>query len=103
VAQQLTPSALARRTPSKKGLILEWVGHLPHPTKEIRPHIYFTSSHHFHLIARRLMPKFPIFLVKLTVWQRKLDLDFKKQDKNMLINIDVQQTLTQNIYPPHSC
>jgi hypothetical protein len=34
VAQQLTPSAPARRTPSKKGLILAWAGHLPHPTKE---------------------------------------------------------------------
>jgi hypothetical protein len=34
VAQQLTPSAPARRTPSKKGHILAWVGHLPHPTQE---------------------------------------------------------------------
>jgi hypothetical protein len=34
VAHQLTPSAPARRTPSKKGLILAWAGHLPCPTKE---------------------------------------------------------------------
>jgi hypothetical protein len=34
VAHQLTPSAPTRRTPSKKGLILAWAGHLPRPTKE---------------------------------------------------------------------
>jgi hypothetical protein len=34
VAQQLTPSVSARRTLSKKGLILTWVDHLFHPTKE---------------------------------------------------------------------
>jgi hypothetical protein len=28
-------------------------------------------------------------LVKLTIWQKKLDSDFTKQDKNMMINIDV--------------
>jgi hypothetical protein len=32
VAQKLTPSAPATRTPSKKCLILAWAGHLPHPT-----------------------------------------------------------------------
>jgi hypothetical protein len=34
VAQQLTSSALARRTPVKKGLVLMWAGHPPHPTME---------------------------------------------------------------------
>jgi hypothetical protein len=34
MAQQLTSSAPARRTPSKKGLVLAWAGHLPHPTNE---------------------------------------------------------------------
>jgi hypothetical protein len=73
------------------------------PGEEIRPPIYSISSHRFYMIARRLMPKFPILLVKLTVWQQKLDSDFMKQDKNMLINIDVQQTHTQNICPSHLC
>jgi hypothetical protein len=34
VAQQLTPSVSARRTLSKKGLILTWADHLFRPTKE---------------------------------------------------------------------
>jgi hypothetical protein len=34
VAQQLTPSAAARRTPSKKGLALAWADHLTRPTKK---------------------------------------------------------------------
>jgi hypothetical protein len=34
VAHQLTPWAPTRRTPSKKGLILTWVGYLPQPSKE---------------------------------------------------------------------
>jgi hypothetical protein len=34
VAEQLTLSAPARRTPSKKGLVLTWADHLPRPTKE---------------------------------------------------------------------
>jgi hypothetical protein len=34
MAHQLTLFAPARRTPSKKGLVLMWAGHLPHPTKE---------------------------------------------------------------------
>jgi hypothetical protein len=55
------------------------------------------------LIARRLMPKFPILLVKLIIRQKKLDLDFTKQDKNILININVQQTLTQNICTSNLC
>jgi hypothetical protein len=71
--------------------------------EEIRPPIYSILSHHFHLIARRMMPKFPILLMKLTVRQKKLDSDFTKKAKSMLINIDVQQTLTQNICPSHLC
>jgi hypothetical protein len=67
------------------------------PGEKIRPPIYSISSHRFPpLIA----PKFPILLVILTVWQKK-DSDFTKQAKNMLINIDVQQILTQNICPSH--
>jgi hypothetical protein len=34
---------------------------------------------------------------------KKIDSDFTKQAKNMLINTDVQQTLTQNICPSHQC
>jgi hypothetical protein len=34
VFQQLTPSSPARRTPSKKGIVLAWVDHLPCATKE---------------------------------------------------------------------
>jgi hypothetical protein len=34
VSQQLTPSAPARRTPSKKALVLAWVDHLPRISKE---------------------------------------------------------------------
>jgi hypothetical protein len=30
-------------------------------------------------------------------------LDFTKQAKSILINTDVQQTLTQNICPSHRC
>jgi hypothetical protein len=71
--------------------------------EEIRPPIYSILSHRFYLIARRFMLKFPILLVKLNVWQKKLDSNFTKQDKSMLINIDVQQTLTQNICPSHLC
>jgi hypothetical protein len=73
------------------------------PGEEIRPSIYSISSHCFYLIARRLMPKFPILLVKLIIRQKKLDLDFTKQDKNILININVQQTLTQNICTSNLC
>jgi hypothetical protein len=64
--------------------------------EEIRPRIYSISSHCFYLIPRRLTPKFPILLVKLTVWQKK-DSDFTKHAKSMLINTDVEQTLTQII------
>jgi hypothetical protein len=64
--------------------------------EEIRPPIYFISSHRFYLIARRLMPKFPILLVKLVVWQKKLDSYFMKHAKSMLVNTDVQQTFTQH-------
>jgi hypothetical protein len=46
------------------------------------------------------MSKFPIFLMKLIVHQKK-DSDFTKQDKSMVINIDVQQILTQNICISH--
>jgi hypothetical protein len=49
------------------------------------------------------MAKFPILLVKLTVQQKKIDLDFTKQAKSMLINTDVQQIVTQNICPSHLC
>jgi hypothetical protein len=73
------------------------------PGEEIRPPIYSISSHRFYLIACRLTPKFPIFLVKLIVRQKKLDSDFMKQTKSMLINTDAQQTLTQNICPSHRC
>jgi hypothetical protein len=55
------------------------------------------------LIARRLMPKLPILLVKLNVWQKKIDSDFTKQVRIMLINTNIQQTLTQNICPSHLC
>jgi hypothetical protein len=71
------------------------------PGEEIRPPIYSLSSHRFYLIAHRLTPKLPILLVKLTVRQKKLDLDFTKHAKSILINTDVQQTLTQNICPSH--
>jgi hypothetical protein len=70
------------------------------PGEEIRPPIYSISLHRFYLIARRFMPKFPILLVELA---KKSDSDFMKQDKSMLVNIDVQQTLTQNICPSHLC
>jgi hypothetical protein len=69
------------------------------PGEEIKPPIYSISSHHFYLIAYRLMTKFPSLLVKLTIWQKKIDSDFMKQDKNMLINIDVQQILKIFVHP----
>jgi hypothetical protein len=59
------------------------------PGEEITPPIYSISLHCFYLIARRLTRKFPILLVKLTVRQKKLDSDFTKQAKSMLINTDV--------------
>jgi hypothetical protein len=34
VSQQLTLSTPARRTPSKKDIVLTWADHLPHTTKE---------------------------------------------------------------------
>jgi hypothetical protein len=72
------------------------------PAEEIRPPIYSISSHRFYLIARRLRPKFPILLVE-ELYGKKIDSDFTKQDKSILINIDVQQILTQNICPSHLC
>jgi hypothetical protein len=65
------------------------------PGEEIRPLIYSISSHHFYLIAHRLTAKFPILLMKLIVWQKKIDSYFTKYAKSMLINTDVQQTFTQ--------
>jgi hypothetical protein len=40
--------------------------------EETRPSIYSIPSHHFYLLACRLMTKCPILLVKLTVWKTKL-------------------------------
>jgi hypothetical protein len=70
------------------------------PGEEIKSPIYSILLHHFYLIAHRLMSKFPIVLVEFTVW-KKIVLDFTKQGKSMLINIDVQQILTQNNCPSH--
>jgi hypothetical protein len=67
--------------------------------EEITPPIYSISSHRFYLIAHRLMPKFPILLVKLTIRQKKLDSYFTKQAKSMRINTDVQQTLKIFVHP----
>jgi hypothetical protein len=59
------------------------------PGEEIRSLIYSIWSHRFYWIAHRLMSKFSILLVELTVRQQKLDSHFMKQDKSMLNNIDV--------------
>jgi hypothetical protein len=40
------------------------------PGEEIRPFIYSISSHRFYLIAHRLMPKFSILQVKLTIQKK---------------------------------
>jgi hypothetical protein len=50
------------------------------PGEEIRPPIYSISLHRLYLIARKLMPKFSIFLVELTIEPKK-DSNFTKQDK----------------------
>jgi hypothetical protein len=54
VAQQVTPPAPARRTPSKKGLVLTWVGHLPHPTKEALHGLFDPLTWCFDILFQRI-------------------------------------------------
>jgi hypothetical protein len=54
VAQQLTPSAAARGTPSKKGLALACVGHLTRPTKKAFHDLSDPLPWHFDILFQRI-------------------------------------------------